>query len=114
MSGQSISGLHTWLIQRISAIYIVLFLFYATVSLLILAQIDYTAWREWVNQTVTKSLLGVFMLAILMHAWIGLRDVLLDYIKPFSLRIVALTIGAFFLLAMAVWMFAILFSVGVT
>jgi len=112
MSGQSISGLQTWLIQRISAIYILLFLAYATVSLLMLAQIDYVAWREWVHQPVTKSLLGVFMLAILAHAWIGLRDVFLDYIKPISLRIVALTVGAFFLLAMAVWMFSILFSPG--
>ena len=112
MSGQSISGVRNWLLQRISALYIALFIIYVIVSLIILPSLDYASWRDWVNQPVSKSLIGVFVVTLLLHAWLGMRDVFLDYLKPFSVRFSGLVLGDFFLLGLAVWMFSVLFSIG--
>lgn len=30
---------------------------------------------------------GVAALALALHAWVGLRDVLMDYVKPLALRL---------------------------
>ncbi|MFV2058631.1 MAG: succinate dehydrogenase, hydrophobic membrane anchor protein [Thiohalomonadales bacterium] len=112
MSGQTISGVRTWLVQRISALYIALFFVYVIVSLILLPAIDYVSWRDWVNQPVSKSLIGVFVVSLLLHAWIGLRDIFLDYLQPFALRFTVLVLAAFFFLGLAVWMFSVLFSIG--
>jgi succinate dehydrogenase / fumarate reductase membrane anchor subunit len=51
----------------------------------------------------------VFFAALLLHAWVGLRDVVLDYIKPLALRVGVLALLGFALLAVAMWAGRILF-----
>ena len=48
------------------------------------------------------------MLSLLFHAWVGARDIILDYVKPFAFRMVKLTSLALYLIAMGIWAFNIL------
>jgi len=52
--------------------------------------------------------LSLFSLAVMLHAWVGVRDILMDYVKPTAIR---LTLEVLFLLALAyytVWALQIL------
>jgi succinate dehydrogenase / fumarate reductase membrane anchor subunit len=55
--------------------------------------------------------LSLFSLAVMLHAWVGVRDILMDYIKPTGLR---LALEVLFLLALAyytIWAMQILWRV---
>ena len=53
----------------------------------------------------------LFFGSLLIHAWIGMRDVLIDYVPIMSLRLVILLGIAVFLIAMGIWVAFILISV---
>ena len=97
--------------QRASALYIALFLLYFLVRLMLDAPPDHLAWKAWLADTPVWIASGLFFLALLVHAWIGVRDVILDYVKPPVLRLTALALVLLFLLANALWLASILMSV---
>ena len=41
--------------------------------------------------------------AVLVHAWVGIRDVVLDYVHPFALRMAVLGSAAVGLAVLAAW-----------
>ena len=75
------SGLKAWAIQRLTAIYIGLFAIYLVLALMFAAPADYAAWK----------------------AWIGVRDVLIDYLHPIAIRATVLGLVALSLVAMGLW-----------
>lgn len=80
------TGLPAWLVQRTSAVYMLLFL----VALLALFGLhplhSYAEWKRWVGHPAISLALALFFAALLAHMWVGLRDVLLDYARPARLR----------------------------
>jgi succinate dehydrogenase / fumarate reductase membrane anchor subunit len=97
------SGLKAWAIQRLTAIYIGLFTLYLVVVFLISAPADYAAWRAWLGGPVTSVAMLLFIVSVLMHAWIGVRDVLIDYVHPIAIRASLLGAIALTLVAMGLW-----------
>ena len=97
------SGLKAWAIQRLTAIYIGLFSLYLMAVLLFAAPTDYPAWKAWIGSPVVSIALMLFIFSILMHAWIGVRDVLIDYIHPIAVRAALLGLIALALVAMGLW-----------
>jgi type III secretion protein N (ATPase) len=49
--------------------------------------LDYTSWRTVFAHDVFRIATFVFMLALLWHAWVGVRNILMDYLKPVGLRL---------------------------
>ena len=47
--------------------------------------------------------MSVFGAALLAHAWVGLRDVILDYVRPAALRLSLLGLLALALATLGVW-----------
>ena len=45
-----------------------------------------------------------------MHTWVGMRDVILDYVKPLAIRIFALTLLGLFLTGLGTWVIRILWT----
>jgi succinate dehydrogenase / fumarate reductase membrane anchor subunit len=110
LSWRASSGLRSWLLQRLSAVYIVLFLI--IIALAWGGQpITYHAWRLWVAHPVANIALLLFVLALLLHAWIGGRDVVIDYIHSVAGRYVALIIFALGIIIMGLWSLRLLISV---
>jgi len=85
------SGFRAWLIQRISAIYLAIYFVYLFAHFAISSPADYEQWRMWLADPVISISLALFFLSLLMHAWIGARDVVIDYVHPLSIRLTALT-----------------------
>jgi succinate dehydrogenase / fumarate reductase membrane anchor subunit len=65
-------------------------------------------WHAWLAQTGTSVAFLTFSVALLSHMWVGLRDVLLDYVKPAGLRLSLLTAVALGLLGLGIWLLSIL------
>ncbi len=56
------------------------------------APADFVAWRAWVIQPWVSIGLFLFIAALVLHAWVGIRDVLIDYVHPLGIRITLLTL----------------------
>ncbi|MGB5540974.1 MAG: succinate dehydrogenase, hydrophobic membrane anchor protein [Gammaproteobacteria bacterium] len=101
-------GLRTWLLQRVSAIYLGVFLLYVLAHFWLNPYPDYAAWHSWIASPVVSIAGAGFILALLIHGWVGLRDVTLDYVHPLGLRLVVLTLVAFLLIGCGFWAMRIL------
>lgn len=104
-------GLRSWVVQRISAIYMSIFFIYMFLHIYLNSPENYQQWRAWVSEVPVNSMLVLFVIALLLHVWVGMRDVIMDYIHPLVLRILALTLLIGGLFVLGIWMFGILYSV---
>ena len=69
---------------------------------------SFLEWREWVAQPPISVALFVFFVALLSHMWVGLRDVVFDYVQP-SLRPLLAGVLGIALAGVGVWLVWILF-----
>ncbi len=104
-------GMRAWLLQRLSGAYIGLYLVVALIVIGAGPRLDYMRWHDLLSQPVVAIATLLFFFFILIHAWVGIRDVLLDYIHLQALRFSILMVLALGLLTMGIWVSMILFSV---
>ncbi len=97
------SGLKAWVLQRATAIYVGLFALYLLLVMLFSAPADYPAWRDWFADPLMGIATLVFVVAILLHAWVGIRDVVLDYVWNTPARVTVLALVALGLVACGLW-----------
>ena len=93
-------GLRDWLAQRITAVIMAVYSVIAVFVLLTSKPIAYGVWRDLFAQGWMRVATLLFMASLAWHAWVGMRDILMDYIKPAGLRLtlevlVLLTIAAY-------------------
>lgn len=99
-----LSGLRAWTIQRISAIYIALFTLAVMVAVLYTGMPEnHLAWRDLLSSPFINLSVMAFFLALLMHAWVGARDVIIDYVHPLGARLTVLALAAVFLIVCGLW-----------
>jgi len=104
-------GLRDWLAQRLTALVM------AAYTLLLLGialwngGIDHTLWKALFGNGAFRLASFVFMVALAWHAWVGMRNIFMDYVKPVAVRLTlqALTIGV--LVAYLGWTIQILWGV---
>ncbi|MDH5423841.1 MAG: succinate dehydrogenase, hydrophobic membrane anchor protein [Gammaproteobacteria bacterium] len=112
MSLVALEGLRPWVLQRLTAVYLVVYAVYVVAYWLIFADLGFDSWRSWVATELNQILLGLFYLAVLIHAWVGVRDILLDYVKPLLLKLMLLFAVAVFLIGSGFWLLKILMMVN--
>ena len=105
---KALSGLRPWLLQRFTAVYMLAFIVLALGRFAVNAPHSYVAWHTWMTGTWVLITTTLFFVALLLHAWVGLRDVVLDYVKPLGLRVSVLAALALALIGLALWMLQIL------
>lgn len=108
MSLYVLEGLRPWVIQRVSAVYIVLFIIYALFCYYSAGSISYVLWKDWLYNPLNTTVVGIFVIALLFHAWIGMRDVVLDYVHNTMLRIFILGVLLGVLIASGLLVFRVL------
>ena len=101
------TGLPAWLVQRASAVYVLLFLLFVMGSLWRTPVFNHADWMQWLARPGMRIALVVFFATLLAHMWVGLRDVLLDYSRPVRLRPYWLMALAAALCGLALWAGAI-------
>ena len=104
------SGLGAWLVQRVSAVYLLLFLVLVLARFALDPPRDYMEWRAWIGADGMRIASMIFSATLVAHVWVGLRDVVLDYVHPLPLRSPVLAGVALALLALLFWLLRILVS----
>ncbi|MDH4133779.1 MAG: succinate dehydrogenase, hydrophobic membrane anchor protein [Gammaproteobacteria bacterium] len=102
-TGSAGSGLGEWILQRLSAVYLAVFLLWLIFHFLSSPVPDYAAWKTWFSQGVVRLGFALFFVSLLIHAWVGMRSVFLDYLKPLWLRFLIQMLMGLGLLAMGLW-----------
>jgi len=106
-----LSGFKAWYHQRISAIFLLIGLVYITFEIIALGRFSYNSWINWVNNDFNAIILLITTWSLCLHAWIGLRDIILDYVSTVWLRLTTLTIFSIAFLTMCLWISILLFGV---
>ena len=107
-------SMKAWALQRLSAVYMGLYLIYFIGVLLIARPEGYVAWQQWLNHSLMSIATLVFVLALLLHAWIGMRDIFMDYVNPLGLRVVLLALLLLSLMAFGIWAGKLLLLTGMS
>ncbi|KQN54235.1 succinate dehydrogenase membrane anchor subunit [Erwinia sp. E602] len=82
------NGIHDWLLLRAAAMVMTLYVLYILGFLIMSGPLTYDIWHGFFASPVTKVFTLLTLLCILVHGWIGMWQVLTDYIKPLALRMV--------------------------
>ncbi len=104
---KALSGTRAWLWQRLSALYLLVFSLFVLARLAFGAPQSYETWRALLSGGGTEVAVLVFFAALLVHMWVGLRDVVIDYVHPLGLRLAVLGAVALGEIALGVWVAAI-------
>ena len=94
-------GLRDWLGQRVTAVIMAVYAVLIAGIVLFDAPGGHGEWKALFSGRVMQLATLLFIACLLYHAWVGIRDVLMDYIKPTSVRL-ALQIGV--ILSLVVYM----------
>lgn len=104
-------GLRDWLAQRVTAVVMAL---YTVLFLLILIgapKLDFPGWRLLFAPQWMKLATLLFLLSLYFHAWVGVRNIFMDYIKSSGLRLALYVIVIAALVVYAGWSVQILWSI---
>ncbi|MBB5020020.1 succinate dehydrogenase / fumarate reductase membrane anchor subunit [Chitinivorax tropicus] len=80
-------GLKDWLAQRITAALMLAYVVVLVALLFCASGQGYEGWKALFQQTWVRVFSTVTMIALLYHAWVGVRDIWMDYVKPVSVRL---------------------------
>ena len=105
-----LAGFKPWALQRLTWLYIAVFIIAgAGLALRYGWPQNHAQWAGLVARPgVNLALLAVFA-SLLYHAWIGIRDVILDYVHPKAVRFAALSVFGTGLIVCGLWAARILF-----
>jgi succinate dehydrogenase / fumarate reductase membrane anchor subunit len=101
-------GLRGWLVQRVSAVVMTVYAVAFGVALAATRPADHGAWKALFAQGWMRVATLLFFASLFLHAWVGMRDILMDYIKPAGLRLVLEVVVILVLVACAGWAVQIL------
>lgn len=96
-------GWRDWLAQRVTALLMALFTLVVLFELLLPGELGYDRWSGIFAAQWMKVLAFVFILSLAYHAWIGVRNVLMDYVKAAGVRLLAQVIALVWLLGCTGW-----------
>jgi succinate dehydrogenase / fumarate reductase, membrane anchor subunit len=96
-------GLRDWLSQRVTAALMALFTFALIVQVLLPGEMGYDKWAGIFSRQWMKVLTFVVVVSLIVHVWVGVRDVLMDYVKPVGMRLALQVATIVWLVGCAGW-----------
>jgi len=101
-------GMRDWLSQRVTAVLMALFTIALIAQLLFGGPLGYDRWAAIFSTQWMKLLTFVTIVALGWHAWVGVRDIWMDYVKPVGVRLLLQVITIVWLVACAGWAIQVL------
>jgi succinate dehydrogenase / fumarate reductase membrane anchor subunit len=99
-------GFNSWLQQRVAAVIMLVFalaflvfIFYAAFSL----NSSFSSWQNLFSYKSTKIIVQIFFIALLWHAWVGVRDIWMDYIQCATRKLILHTLTLLWLVASLIY-----------
>jgi len=105
------SGLRDWLIQRMSAIIIGAYIIFIVGFIVLHPQLDFIGWSHLFSHTLMRIITLIVLIAITLHAYIGMWTISTDYLKNTGVRLLFQVAVFVLLIAFLVWGVVILWGV---
>ena len=96
-------GSRDWLSQRVTAVLMALFTVALVVQVLTPGEMGYYKWSGIFASQWMKVLTFVVIVSLALHAWVGVRDIWMDYVKPVGIRLGLQVFSIVWLLGCAGW-----------
>jgi succinate dehydrogenase / fumarate reductase membrane anchor subunit len=103
-------GLADWLLQRLTAVVMVAYTVFMVAFVLWCSPATYADWKGMFSGHFVRLLTMTFLVALLYHAWVGVRDIVMDYIKPTGLKLASQALVGVMLLFYLIWSVSILWA----
>jgi succinate dehydrogenase / fumarate reductase, membrane anchor subunit len=102
-------GMRDWLSQRVTAVLMALFTIVVLVQVIFSSgPIGYDQWAGIFAAQWMKVLTFAVIVALAWHVWVGVRDVLMDYVKPVGARLALQIFTIVWLVGCAGWAIQVL------
>ena len=103
-------GLGDWLLQRLTAVVMAAYTIVLAACLLMRAPHSYGEWKAMFSGGALRAATLLFFAALLYHAWVGMRDILMDYVHATGMRLALQSAVGLALLFYLVWSASILWA----
>lgn len=97
------NGVHDWLLLRASAIIMTVYVLYILGFVVMSDTLTYDIWRGFFASSFTKVFTLLTLFCILVHGWVGMWQVLTDYVKSVAMRLVLQLVIVVVLLVYAIY-----------
>lgn len=109
-------GLKEWMVQRITAVIMAIYTIGLFLAVLFTPGLDYSKWVGFFNFELFAFPMGKILallafFSLCYHAYIGIRDIWMDYVKPTGIRLALQVFTALWLLGAAGYAAEILWRV---
>lgn len=104
-------GMRLWLAQRLSAVFMAAYLLMLALVVLFKQPQGFTGWYALMSPWWWRVLTLLFFVSLIMHAWLGVRDVFKDYVFNLRLRAVLQVLVDVLLVLYLGWAVMILWSI---
>jgi succinate dehydrogenase / fumarate reductase membrane anchor subunit len=103
-------GLREWLAQRITAVVMIVYTVLFAMALIDMPRFDFESWQALWRAPWMRYATLLFTLNLLYHAWVGVRNIFMDYVKPTGLRLTLHALVILALIGYGVWSVQILWG----
>jgi len=104
-------GLFDWIAQRATAVVMMVYTIVLLIAFLLPGDVGYESWAGLFAQQWFKLLTFAMFMGLFYHAWVGMRNIWMDYVKPIGVRLLLHVLTIFWLVACAGWTVQILWRV---
>ncbi len=104
-------GMRLWLSQRLTALVMAFYIVLLVIMLAITQPAGFAAWHDFVTPIWFRLLTLIFFMCLFMHAWLGVADVLQDYVFNKTLRAYMQIAVDIALVAYLFWLMFILWNI---
>lgn len=103
-------GLKDWLVQRVTAVVMALYTLFL-IGFFLTQPLSFESWQGLFHGQPMRLASLVFLFSVFIHAWVGMRDIFMDYVHPTVIRLALHVAVILALAAYAFWAAQILWSV---
>ncbi|MBN9474201.1 MAG: succinate dehydrogenase, hydrophobic membrane anchor protein [Bordetella sp. SCN 67-23] len=109
-------GVKDWILQRVTAVILVIYTLVLGIGALVTPEFTYENWVRLFNFEVLSFPLGKLLamlafISLAYHAWIGVRDIWMDYVKPTGIRLALQVLTVLWLVGSVVYAAQILWRI---
>ena len=104
------TGMGAWLLQRLTAVVMAAYTVFLLALVLWCPPSGWADWRAMFSGSFVRLATMLFFVALLYHAWVGVRDIVMDYVKPTGIRLALQTAVGTALVFYLLWSVSILWG----
>jgi succinate dehydrogenase / fumarate reductase membrane anchor subunit len=96
-------GLKDWLAQRVTGVVMAAFTLIMAIALLQGVAGSYDSWRSFMSAGLMRFVSFLFIVSLCWHAWVGVRDIWMDYVQPAGIKLTLHVLTLLALIGYAGW-----------